>query len=88
MKIKKGFVIEKVGDSYLACATGKAVKDFSGLIRLNETGAYMWRMLEGDGAEIEDMIAKMTAEYDVSEEVAAKDIESFIKTMKEHGIVD
>ena len=45
MRIKNGFVLEKVGDSYLSCATGKLAKQFSGFVRLNETGAFLWEML-------------------------------------------
>ena len=54
MKIKKGFVLEKVGDSYLSCATGKLAKSFRGFIRLNESGAFLWKNLsEGDKTEAE-----------------------------------
>ena len=63
MKIKKGFVIEEVAGSYLACATGKLAKSFNGFIRLNESGAFLWKMLsEGDKTE-EDLANLLAKEY-------------------------
>ena len=88
MKIKKGFVLEKVGDSYLCCATGKLAKEFSGFVRLNETGAFIWNMLTSGDVTKEDMVAKMTAEYDISAEIALKDIEIFVENLAKNGILE
>lgn len=88
MKIKKGFVLEKVGDSYLSCATGKLAKEFSGFVRLNETGAFIWNMLASGDMTKEDMVKKMTSEYDISEEIALNDIEAFISNLEKNGILE
>lgn len=88
MKIKKGFVLEKVGDSYLCCATGKLAKEFSGFVRLNETGAFIWNMLAADHITKEDMVAKMTAEYDISVDIALRDIEAFVEHLEKNGILE
>ena len=42
MRIKKDFTIQKVGDSYIAVAVGETSKTFHGMVRLNETGAFLW----------------------------------------------
>ena len=86
MKIKKGFVLEKVGDSYLCCATGKLAKEFSGFVRLNETGAFIWNMLTVETTK-EEMADKMIAEYDISREIALKDIEVFVENLEKNGIL-
>lgn len=88
MKIKKGFVLEKVGDSYLSCATGKLAKEFSGFVRLNETGAFLWQILASGDVTKEELVSKMTAEYDISEEIAARDIEAFAENLKKNGILE
>ena len=88
MKIKKGFVLEKVGDSYLCCATGKLAKEFSGFVRLNETGAFIWNMLSDKNVTKEDMVAKMTAEYDISADIAERDIEAFVLNLEKNGILE
>ena len=88
MKIKKGFVLEKVGDSYLSCATGKLAKEFSGFVRLNETGAFLWNILASGDVTKEQIVEKMTAEYDVSEEIALRDVESFVLNLQKNGILE
>ncbi len=87
MKIKKGFVLEKVGDSYLSCATGKLAKEFSGFVRLNETGAFLWNILSSEDVTKEEMVEKMTAEYDVSSEIALRDVEAFVLSLEKNGIL-
>ena len=88
MKIKKGFVLEKVGDSYLSCAVGKLASEFSGFVRLNETGAFLWNLLDGADLTVDEMVSKMTAEYDISEEIAKRDIENFTENLKKNGILE
>jgi hypothetical protein len=88
MKIKKGFVLEKVGDSYLSCATGKLAKEFSGFVRLNETGAFLWNILSLADVTKEEMVEKMTAEYDVSAEIALRDVEAFVLNLEKNGILE
>ena len=88
MKIKKGFVLEKVGDSYLSCATGKLAKQFSGFVRLNETGAFLWEILSSQDVTTEDMVAKMTAEYDITPDIAKRDIDVFVENLEKNGILE
>ena len=45
MKIKSGFVLEEVGGDYLAVAVGELADTFNGMVRLNETGAFLWNLL-------------------------------------------
>ena len=88
MKIKKGFVLEKVGDSYLSCATGKLAKQFSGFVRLNETGAFLWEILAKADVTKEEMVEKMTAEYDITPDIAKRDIDVFVENLEKNGILE
>lgn len=88
MKIKKGFVLEKVGDSYLACATGKLASEFSALVKLNETGAFIWSLFAAADITLDAAAEKMIAEYDISKEIALRDIEIFVENLKKNGIVE
>ena len=42
MKIKKGFVVRKVGNEHVVVPVGELSKTFHGMINLNETGAFLW----------------------------------------------
>lgn len=89
MKIKKGFVIEKVGDSYLACATGKLAAEFSGFVRMNETGAFLWNTLDSRSCENEaELAAVLASEYGVEVDVVEKDVAAFLTELRNNGILE
>ena len=51
MKIKDGFMLRKVGGQNVVVAVGKASLEFNGIIRLNETGKFLWEQLKADITE-------------------------------------
>ena len=82
MKIKEGFILRKVGTQYVAAATGKASENFNGIIRLNESGAFVFRQLQ-EGATAEELAARLLEEYDVDEAAARQDVDRFLAALKE-----
>ena len=46
MKIKEGFILRKVGIQFVVAATGKASEHFNGMMRLNESGAFAFRLMQ------------------------------------------
>ena len=77
MKIKKDFVLKKIAGSYVVVPVRSRAVDFSGIIKLTESGAFLWELLE-NGASREELIEKMLEEYEVDEATAASDIDRFI----------
>ena len=53
MKIKNGFILRKVGRQYVVAATGEASKNFNGMIRLDESGAFAFELLRNEITEQE-----------------------------------
>ena len=89
MKIKKGFVIQKVDGSYLACATGKLAKEFSAVAKLNATGLYIWNMIEQSAdAERDAIVAAFANEFGVSSDLAERDVDAFLATLSSNGILE
>ena len=71
MKTKKDYIIKKVGSGFVVVTVGEASKEFNGMIRLNETGAFIWKQLEM-GATEEELLKLMLERYDDLDEEAAK----------------
>lgn len=88
MKIKSGFVIEKVGDGFLAVAVGDRADEFSGLVRMNSTGAFLWKLIEERDMSKADLLEAVLGEYDVSAEIAKADIDRFEKQLSDGGILE
>lgn len=87
MKIKNGFIARKVGANRMVVATGAKSKTFGGVMRLNESGALLWDELVA-GADREALIAKVLDTYDIDRVTAEADVDSFIVTLREAGILD
>lgn len=82
MKIKEGFILRKVGIQYVVAATGKASENFNGMMRLNESGAFAFRLLQ-EGITEEALVNRIVAEYDIRAEAARADVESFLARLQE-----
>ena len=88
MKIKEGFVIEQVGDGFLAVAVGERADEFSGLVRMNSTGAFLWNLIQERDMSKEELLAAVLDEYDVEESIARDDSARFEKQLSEGGILE
>ena len=88
MKIKNGFVLEKVGDSWLAVAVGELATQVNALIKLNGSGAFLWELIAKEDLTESEMVDRLLAEYDVDREIAERDIASFVATLVKGGIID
>ena len=87
MKIKNNFLLRKVADSYVVVPVGKMSLDFNGIITLNETGAFLFELLQ-KGCEREDLVAKLLDEYEVSAEKASADVDKFLEKVKESDVLE
>ena len=86
MKINQDFTIQKVGDSYVAVAVGESSKGFHGMIRLNETGAFLWgKMSERDCTE-EELVEALLGEYDIDRETATSDVHRMVENLKKYPV--
>lgn len=87
MKIKKGFVLRELAGSYVVVAVGAAAKEFNGVIKLNKTGAFLWRILQ-NGSDEESLVSAMLQEYDIDSETAKNDVFAFVKKIQDAGLVE
>lgn len=88
MRIKDGFFMSEVGTEFVVIAQSiDAKKTFDGMLRLNQTGAFLWKQLETEKSESQ-LVSALTEEYSVEESVAAADCADFLKTLREVNLLD
>ena len=87
MKTKDGYLLREVAGTYVAVPTGKASVYFSGMITLNGTGAFLWKLLTEDKSE-QELLSAMLEEYYTNEATARSDISEFIKTIKAANLLE
>lgn len=81
MKIKEGYLLRNVAGSNIVVPVGAGAIDFSGVITLNEVGAFIWGILE-KGASESEIVDKMLEEYDVDKATAQADVKEYIEKLR------
>lgn len=85
MKIKEGYRLRKVGNKSIVVALGGI--NFTGLITVNETGTYIWKMLER-GADIDEIIAALAADCNVSPDEIKGEVLAFTEKLKGADLIE
>lgn len=87
MKIKDGFLLRSIAGTHVVVPTGDNCLNFNGMITLNDSGAFLWKLLE-TGSDVEGMTAALLKEYEVDEETARSCSEAFLKKLVEAKCVE
>ena len=87
MRINKDFTIQQVGVSYGAVAVGESSRTFHGMIRLNETGAFLWKRMAQQDCTEESLVDALLAEYEVDRATATADVRRILDTLNAHNIL-
>lgn len=88
MKTKKGFEVRNVCGENIVIAHGVENIDFTKVITLNESAAYIWKKVEGKEFTEEDMVDALMAEYEVGKEQAQADVKKLAASWIEAGLVE
>jgi hypothetical protein len=87
MKIKEGFMLREVADTWIVVPLAQRVVEFNGLMTLTESGASLWSKLQS-GSDVEGLVQYILSEYSVDEEVARQDVKEFIDSISERGLFE
>ena len=88
MKAKIGFNLRNVCGEQVIVAEGRENIDFSNIISMNETSAYLWNAIQGKDFTVDDLVELLTQEYDVDEQTARKDAQALADQWLEAGICE
>lgn len=87
MRIKDGFVLREVAGQAVVVATGEASEDFHGIVKLNLTGATVWRALD-EGLGVSGAAARLVEQNaGLDPERARADAEAFAERMAAEGFL-
>lgn len=87
MKIKPEFMLHQIGEEYIVMHDGSTNVDFSRIINLNRTAAYLWQRFRDADFDAAALTAALTERYDVTLEQARRDAEAFIQSLQRCGIL-
>ena len=89
MRAKKGFNLRTVCGENMIVAEGKENIDFSNIISMNESSAYLWKNIQNKESFDENDLSKLLQqEYEVDEPTALNDSKALIKQWANAGIIE
>lgn len=86
MKRNGNFLLRSVADTLVLVPVGDAMNSFGGMITLNDTGAFLWEKME-TAQTVESLTKALTDRYDVTEQKAFQDVQSFVNALLPTGAI-
>lgn len=89
MKLKKDFKLRQVCGENIVTAEGLKAIDFSKLVRLNETAAFLWNVAEKQGDfTVESLAEALCGEFDVEKTQAEADCRAILESWSKEGLTE
>lgn len=88
MHFKNDISIRKIGDESIIALDSEQGVDYTQVISLNETAAFLLNCVIGKEFSIEDLVEKLLSEYEVDENTARRDITQIVNQLKQIGIIE
>ena len=86
MHLVEGFVLRKTLDEWIAVPCGQSALRMSGLVSMNETGAFLFSALQQEHTE--DTLRRLLLDnYDTDEETAAQDVRYFVEYLRQNDLL-
>ncbi len=87
MKLKYDFEIMDMGDQVMAVPVGDNAHELHGVIRLNETGAELLKMIQAGMSE-DQMVETLGKKYETAESEIRAFVTEFVANFKEAGLFE
>lgn len=87
MRILPGFIVREIADQILGIPTGESARALSGLVALNDSGRFLFELLQTSHTE-EELVCAMVEEYDVDADTARGDVSEFLDFLRRNQLLD
>lgn len=83
---KDGYIHRKVANNDVLISIGANVANFNGYVTLNPSASFLWDSLSKPQT-VTSLVKLLTEEFEVSEDVAKKDVENFLELLQRNSMV-
>ena len=87
MKLKYKFIVQRVSGKPVAVAVGQDNEKFNGMIKLNDSGEVIFKLLMDHDLTQEQLLTRFAAQYGVTEETAKPSVLAFIDQLRRGGLL-
>lgn len=89
MKVKNGFNLHEVCGEHIIVAEGDENIDFSNIISMNESSAYLWEEVQKmDTFTVDNLVELICNQYEIDETTARKDAIALAAQWGTAGIIE
>ena len=88
MRTKKDLVLRPLGDQFILVAEGNAVADFTQMVSMNASSAYLWDAVEGKDFDLAMLACLLVEAYGIAKEQAEHDAAVVLDDWKRIGITE
>lgn len=86
MRIVSGFIVREIAGDTVAIPSGDSAHRLSGLIALNESGKFLFELLQSDQTE-DSLIHALLENFEVDPSTAQQDVADFISMLRENDLL-
>lgn len=86
MRIISGFILREIVGESVAIPSGESARLLSGLVALNETGQFLFRLLQQEQTE-DALVRALLEEYETDEATAREDVSQFLQLLRQHQLL-
>ena len=87
MKLRYKFVVQNVRGKPVAVAVGQDNGKFNGMIKLNDSGEQVFRLLSSEDLTEEELLSRIAAQYDTTVEAIKPAALAFIDQFRQAGLL-
>ena len=86
MKLKFKFIVKKMGDRMFAVPAGDAIVDFNGMLKLNETSAFIVEKLNNE-ISMEELVFAVSEKFGCDKDIATENVEYIVNDLKDSKLL-
>ncbi len=80
------FVYREIAGEFILVPVGRTAEQFSGLASLNQTGLFLWKLLE-QKRTLRQLSMALAEEYELTQEESLQDVTDFLDLALSKGVV-
>ena len=88
MRIKEDFVLQEIADEYIVVPIAKEADRLNGIIKLNETGSFLWKLLAGREMTGDELAESLRESYSIDSVQAKDDVDKFMTVLMQLGCLE
>lgn len=88
MRTKKGLIMRSLGNEFILVDEESNLTDFNRMISLNASAALLWEAVQDKEFDEAAMVDLLMDNYNITREVAERDIVALIQNWREAGIME